>query len=157
MNWIGMPNPLLWASAAALLNFIPYIGPIIITGLLLLAGIVSFSATAPGLVIMPALAFLALHAVESNLVSPWFIGRRLSLSRLAVFLSVMFWGWMWGIAGAVTAVPVLIGLRAVCRRKRSLRHLCVYLDGNGVAPPSLRGVLRARGRPRPSAPPPAAL
>lgn len=66
----------------------------------------------------PPAAFL-LHAVESNFVTPWVLGRRLRLSALSVFLSVLFWGWLWGIAGALIAVPILLGLRTVCKRSRS--------------------------------------
>jgi predicted PurR-regulated permease PerM len=148
MDWIGVPSPLLWACMAALLNFIPYVGPILVSGMLLLVGIVSFSAE-PALILAPASAFLALHAIESNFVTPWFVGRQLSLSRISVVLSVLFWGWMWGIAGAVLAVPILIGIRNVCKRRRSLRRVCVYLDGEPGSPPSLRTLLRLRGRATP--------
>ena len=84
--------------------------------------------------------------VESNLVSPWVVGRQLQLSPLAIFLSVMFWGWLWGVAGAVIAVPMLIGIRSVCRRRRELRQVCHYLDGNWRPPPSLVTLLRVRRR-----------
>ena len=90
----------------------------------------------------PALAFLPLHAVESNLVSPWVAGRQLQPSPLAVFLLVMFCGWLWGIAGAVIAVPMLIGIRSLCRRQRALRQVCHYLGGNWRPPPSLARLLR---------------
>lgn len=140
MAGIDLPNPVLWGTVAAVLNFIPYIGPIIITGMLGLAGVASFDT--PGAILAPAGAFVLIHAVESNFISPWFIGRRLSLSRVSVFLSVMFWGWMWGIVGAMIAVPVLIGLRSVCRYSRRLRWLGVYLKPENVLTPSLRALLR---------------
>lgn len=139
---LGLPNPLLWGGLTALLGFIPYLGPMVVMGLLLLAGITSF---APGPAVFgPMLAYLALHAVESNVVSPMVVGQRLSLSALSVFLSVLFWGWLWGVVGAVIAVPLLIGLRNLCRRRRSLRLLCLYLEGTHRAPPpSLRSLLRS--------------
>lgn len=140
MAGIGLPNPVLWGTVAAVLNFIPYIGPIIITGMLVLAGVASFDT--PGDMLAPAGAFILIHAVESNFISPWFIGRSLALSRISVFLSVMFWGWMWGIVGAMIAVPVLVGLRSVCRYNRSLRWLGVYLKAENVVTPSLRTLLR---------------
>jgi predicted PurR-regulated permease PerM len=88
--------------------------------------------------------------VESNLVSPVIVGRRLSLSALSVFLSVLFWGWLWGIVGALIAVPLLIILRSLSRRRRSLRLLRFYLEGDHCAPPpSMRSLLRAPPRPKP--------
>ena len=144
MMWIGLPNPVLWGTVAGVLNFIPYLGPAMIFCLLLLAGLISFGAD---LMLAPALAFLLIHAIESNLVSPWFVGRRLSLSPLSVFLSVMFWGWLWGIAGALIAVPLLVGLRSVCKRNRRLRLIAVYLEGDTVRDtPSLRSLVRIRRR-----------
>lgn len=139
---LGLPNPILWGWLAALFCFIPYIGPMAMMGLLLLAGLSAFE---PGpQVFGPMLAFMAIHAVESNLVNPLIVGRRLSLSALSVFLSVLFWGWLWGIVGALIAVPLLIGLRSLCRRHRSLRLIRLYLEGDHCAPPpSLRALLRS--------------
>ena len=144
MAWIGLPNPVLWGTVAGVLNFIPYLGPLMTVGLLLMAGLISFGTD---LMLAPALAFIAIHAIESNLVTPWFLGRRLSLSPLSVFLSVMFWGWLWGIAGALIAVPLLVGLRSICKRNRRLRLIAIYLEGNDRNPPSLRSLIRIRRRP----------
>ena len=145
---LGLPNPALWGFLTALFCFVPYIGPMALMGLLLLAGITTFE---PGPhVFAPMLAFMAIHAVESNIVSPVIVGRRLSLSALSVFLSVLFWGWLWGIVGALIAVPLLIGLRSLCRRRRSLRLIRLYLEGNHCAPPpSLRALLRVPTKARP--------
>jgi predicted PurR-regulated permease PerM len=141
---LDLPNPLLWGVIAGTLNFIPYIGPVITVALLSLAGMLTFDTAAN--MLAPALAFVAIHAIESNIVSPWFVGRRLILSPLAVFLSVMFWGWLWGIAGAMLAVPLLVGLRCVCKRTRSLRLWCAYLEGAHQPVPSLRSLLLPRRR-----------
>jgi predicted PurR-regulated permease PerM len=141
---LGLPNPVLWGAVAGMLSFIPYIGPVITVALLSLAGMLTFDAA--GDMLAPALAFVAIHAIESNLVSPWFVGRRLTLSPLAVFLSVMFWGWAWGIAGAMLAVPVLVGVRSVCKRTRSLRLWGAYLEGAHRPTPSLRSLLLPRRR-----------
>ena len=147
MSYIGLPNPVLWGTLAGILNFIPYIGPIIVVGMLLLASVVSF-VDQPALIIAPSAAFMAVHAIESNFVTPWFVGRQLALSRLSVFLSVMFWGWLWGMAGALLAVPVLIAVRSACKRMPRMRRLCVYLDEHRERPPSLRSLLGGRGRAR---------
>ena len=146
---IGLPNPTLWGAVTAVLCFIPYIGPMLIMGLLLLAGVTTFDNG--WMMLAPPAAFITIHALESNLLSPWIVGRRLALSPISVFLSVMFWGWLWGIAGALIAVPLLIALRSACLRSRRLRLLKRFLEGDKRELPTLRALLR--GRPR--APPPA--
>ena len=78
----------------------------------------------------PPAAFLLLHGVEANFLSPMIMGHRLRLRPVFVFLSVMVWGWLWGIAGAFLAVPLLLALRAFCKRTRNLRVVCVYLEGD---------------------------
>jgi predicted PurR-regulated permease PerM len=124
---IGLPNPVLWGTTTAVLAFIPYLGPLLIAVLLLLAGSVTFGT---GLAMLgPPAAFLVLHGVEANFLSPMIMGHRLRLNPVFVFLSVMVWGWLWGLAGAFIAVPLLLALRAVCKRVRRLRLLCVYLEG----------------------------
>lgn len=138
---LGLPNPTLWGAVTALLCFVPYLGPMTLMVLLLLAGISAFETGAE--VFGPSLAFMAIHAVESNIVSPVVVGRRLSLSAVSIFLAVMFWGWLWGIVGALIAVPLLIALRSLCRRNRALRLLRRFLEGDRHVPtPSLRSLLR---------------
>lgn len=144
LHAIGLPNPLLWGVVVGVLNFIPYIGPMVIVGMLTVAGVLHFAELGP--MLAPAVVFMAVHAVEANVISPWFVGRRLSLSPIAVFLSVMLWGWLWGIAGALIAVPMLIALRSICRRDRRLRLMCAYLEGDLRPIPSLRALLRPRRR-----------
>jgi predicted PurR-regulated permease PerM len=82
----------------------------------------------------PPALFLGLHFVESNFISPLIMGARLRINPVFVFLSVLFWSWLWGIAGAFVAVPLLLGLRALSQRSRRLRFLRIYLDpdGNGA-------------------------
>ena len=124
---IGLPNPVLWGVTTAVLACIPYLGPLLIAVLLLLAGSVTFGT---GLAMLgPPAAFLLLHGLEANFISPMIMGHRLRLSPVFVFLSVMVWGWLWGVAGAFIAVPLLLALRAVCKRSRRLRLVCVYLEG----------------------------
>ena len=140
---IGLQDPVLWGAVCGALAFVFYIGPIIAVGLLLMAGLTSFEGWA---VLGPAGAFLLIHAVEANFLSPLFIARRLALSPVAVCVAVLFWGWLWGLAGALLAVPLLVGLRSACRRVRRLHLLCLYLEGGRSEPPSLRSLLRAGPR-----------
>jgi predicted PurR-regulated permease PerM len=123
---IALPNPVLWGTTTAVLAFIPYFGPLLITLLLMLAGSVTFGTGAA--MLGPPAAFLVLHGIEANFLSPMIMGHRLRLRPVFVFLSVMVWGWLWGIAGAFLAVPLLLALRAVCKRMPTLRLVCLYLD-----------------------------
>jgi len=123
---IGLPNPVLWGTTTAVLAFIPYLGPLLITLLLLLAGSVTFGSGWE--MLGPPAAFLLLHGIEANFLSPMIMGHRLRLRPVFVFLAVMVWGWLWGIAGAFLAVPLLLGLRALCKRTRTLRLVCIYLE-----------------------------
>ena len=138
---LGLPDPTVWGVLVAVLCFVPYLGPLAIVGLLLMAGLVSFGDL-PSM-LAPAAAFVVIHAVETNLISPWVVGRRLSLSPISVLLAVLFWGWLWGISGALVAVPLLIALRGVCRRQPSLRLLAQLLDGDARDLPAWRTLLHA--------------
>lgn len=143
MWMVDLPNPGLWGALAGLLNFIPYLGPLIMCGLLLAASLASTLGDA-GFAAMsaPVLAYLCIHGIESNFVTPMVIGKRLSMNPLSVLLSVMFWGWLWGVAGAVLAVPLLICLRSISQRNRHMRPVAVYLRGSDRPCPPLSSLLR---------------
>ncbi|WP_343640850.1 AI-2E family transporter [Roseateles sp.] len=151
MWWVDLPNPGLWGALAGLLNFVPYLGPLILSGLLLAASLASslgdagFTALAA-----PVAAYLCIHAVESNVVTPMVIGKRLSMNPLSVLLSVMFWGWLWGVAGAVLAVPLLICLRSISQRNRHMRPVAVYLRGSDRPCAPLNTLLRPAAAPFPA-------
>ena len=125
---IGLPNPVLWAVTTAVLAFVPYLGPLAVTALLLLAGNVTFGNDVA--MLGPPAVFLALHGVEANFLSPVIMGNRLSVRPVFVFLAVMLLGWLWGVAGAFLAVPLLLGLRAWCRRTPSLRRVHAFMAGD---------------------------
>ncbi|MGZ8312993.1 MAG: AI-2E family transporter [Allosphingosinicella sp.] len=111
LYFIGMPTPLMWGGIAAVLNYIPYLGPIASALLLALGGMMTFSD--PWYALLPALVFIAIHLVEANLVTPAIVGRRLTINPLMILLSLSFWAWVWGTTGALLAVPLLIILRTV--------------------------------------------
>jgi predicted PurR-regulated permease PerM len=137
---IGLPNAVFWGTAAGLLNFIPYFGPVTTTILLLLTGVTSF--TTLGAMLAPAGTFLLLNALESNLFSPWLVGQRLQIRQLTIFCSVLLWGWLWGVAGTLVAIPMLISIRCACRRR--YRLLNIFLERNTDPPPSLAALLKSR-------------
>jgi predicted PurR-regulated permease PerM len=144
---LGLPNPLLWGTLVAALNFVPYMGPLMLSGMLLLAGILTFGLALE--MLAPAGAFLLLHFIESNFVTPLVVGRRLRLNPMAVFLSVIVWGWIWGISGAFIAVPMLLAIRAACRRVPKWRLLYSYLNETDLEPASLASLVAAELPPPP--------
>jgi predicted PurR-regulated permease PerM len=108
---IDMPTPLMWGGIAALLNYIPYLGPIAAALLLALGGLMTYQDV--WFALLPALIFIAIHLVEANLVTPAVVGRRLTVNPLLILLSLSFWAWVWGTTGALLAVPLLIIIRTV--------------------------------------------
>lgn len=119
----GMPNPLLWGAVAGLLNFIPYLGGLVTALLLGATALLTFDGLAlPAMVVA---AFTLLTIIEGQIVTPLVLGHRLSLNPLMVFLSVLFWFWLWGVAGALMAVPMLITLKLVGDRVEALRPIAV--------------------------------
>lgn len=108
---VGMPSPLMWGGIVALLNYIPYLGPIIAAILIALGGLMTFSDVWTAL--LPAAIQICLHTVEANLVTPTMLGRRLTINPLLILISLSFWGWVWGTPGALLAVPLLIIMQTI--------------------------------------------
>jgi predicted PurR-regulated permease PerM len=108
---IGMPSPLMWGGIVTLLNYVPYIGPILAAVLLALGGLMTFSDI--WLALLPATIVVGLHLVEANIVTPTVLGRRLTINPLLILVSLSFWGWVWGTPGALLAVPLLIIIQTV--------------------------------------------
>lgn len=107
MLWLlGMPVPLMWGGIVALLNYVPYFGPIAAAILLALAGLMVFNDI--WVAMLPAVLMVVAHLIESNLVTPFVVGRRLTINPIMILISISFWTWVWGTAGALLAVPLLI-------------------------------------------------
>jgi len=105
--WLaGLPDPAAWAVLGFILNFIPYIGALIMEASLFMVGLVTFPTVTHAL--LAPLLFLALATLEGHFITPSIMGRRLTLNPLTVFLSLVFWTWLWGPVGAFLAVPLLI-------------------------------------------------
>lgn len=108
---VGMPSPLMWGGIVALLNFIPYFGPMLAAVLLGLGGLMVFDDVWRAL--LPACLQIAFHLVEANVITPTVLGRRLTMNPLLILVSIAFWGWVWGTPGALLAVPLLIIIQTV--------------------------------------------
>ena len=111
MHWLGMPNPLLWGMVAFLLNYVPYAGSATTFVLLTVVAVVSFEGLGKAFAV--AGCYLALTTIEGQILNPVLVGRRLDVSPLVVVLSLWFGGWLWGIAGVVLAVPLLVAAKAL--------------------------------------------
>lgn len=109
---LGMPNPILWGVLAAVTNYIPYLGAIVCGGVLAIAALLTFPDSGHALAVPGA--FFALNVLESYVITPLFVARKLLLNPLVIFLGVSFWGWMWGVPGALLAVPFLAALKIFC-------------------------------------------
>jgi predicted PurR-regulated permease PerM len=109
LTWaVGLPNPLLWGVLAALLNYVPYLGPAIVVATLAVVGLVSFPTLIEALI--APLIYVGMAALEGQFVTPAVMGRQLELNPFAVFLAIAFCTWLWGPIGAFLAVPLLMAL-----------------------------------------------
>ena len=108
---IGMPTPLMWGGIVAVLNYVPYLGPIASTLLLALGGLMAFAD--PWYALLPAVSFAGIHLIEANLITPAVVGRRLTINPLLILVALSFWAWVWGTTGALLAVPLLIIMKTV--------------------------------------------
>lgn len=124
---IGMPNALLWGTMAALLNFIPYFGPLIGVVILSLVGFVTFDAF--GQALLPPIVYLLLHTIEANFITPLILGRRLTMNPVIIFLALMFWMWLWGVPGALLSVPLLMMFKILCDHFRPLAPIGEFISG----------------------------
>jgi predicted PurR-regulated permease PerM len=112
MALIGLPNPVLWGVMVAVLSFIPYVGPLTSEVVLALVGVMTFDSL--GRALVPPAIYLVLDVVTSNFIAPAILGRRLELNPVMIFLAVAFWTWLWGIMGALLAVPMLATAKIFC-------------------------------------------
>lgn len=116
---LGLPEPAMWGGIAALLNFVPFVGPLIMMGLLGLAGLATYDTLLQAS--FPVLAFWLINLIESNAVTPTIMGRRMTLNPLAIILAVSFWTWIWGPLGGLISLPLLIMFKVVCDHTPAFR------------------------------------
>ena len=112
LYFMGLPNAAMWGLFVAALNFVPYFGPVAGIVLLTAVGLLTFEASLWRALLPPAW-YLLLHLFETNLVTPILLGRRFTLNPVAIFISLMFWTWLWGIPGALLSLPMLVSIKVV--------------------------------------------
>ncbi len=107
---LGVEAPVMWGGLAAILNFLPYIGPLAMTALLAMFGIGTADTVLLG--IIPAAAYLGLHTIESNVVTPSILGARFTMNPVMILIALSYFSWIWGVFGALLSVPILLMLTA---------------------------------------------
>jgi predicted PurR-regulated permease PerM len=125
MYLLGLPNATLWGVVAAMLNFVPYVGAVANTVLLALAAFIAFEDTGRALLVPGT--FLALNLIEANLVTPMIYGNRMRLNTVALFIGLVFWWYIWGVPGAILAVPVMATLKIACDHIEPLAPIGEFL------------------------------
>jgi predicted PurR-regulated permease PerM len=125
LYWLGVPNAAMWGMLIALLNFVPYFGPFAGISLLAAVGLLTFDTLWKGL--LPPAWYLLLHLLEANFITPVLLGRRFTLNPVVIFVSLIFWTWLWGVPGALLSVPILVSIKVICERLPSMSHVSELL------------------------------
>ena len=131
---IGVPNAILWGTLAGFSNFIPYLGAaatVVMIGIVTLATFDGTKAT-----ILACGGFLLLDLIKGHFVCPLVLGRRLPLNTVAILLSLLFWGWVWGIMGVIIAVPLTVMIQIICSHTERFRGVGIVLGNWGAQRPT---------------------
>jgi predicted PurR-regulated permease PerM len=119
MWYLGLGDPILWGAAAFLLNYVPTLGPLTGIGVFLVAGILTLDW--PLLALLPASIYAIIHIAEGEIITPMLLSKRFTLNPVLVIVSLFFWHFVWGIAGALLAVPLLAIFKIICDRIKVLQ------------------------------------
>jgi predicted PurR-regulated permease PerM len=123
---LEMPNPWLWGIISALSNYVPYLGALATMCLLGIVSLVTYPDTWEAA--LPALSYLLLTTIEGNFITPLILGRAFRVSPLVIFVWLVLWTWLWGVAGALVAVPLLMLLKITCEQSKSLTWLAELMQ-----------------------------
>ena len=118
-RWFGMEGAVLWAIAAAVFNTIPYVGSAIILLASVVVALLQFGSMETALLV--GAVFLVITGFEGMLLKPWLMSRRARMNAPAVFLSLLFWGWLWGMWGLLLAFPILMVIKTIADHVESLQ------------------------------------
>ncbi len=123
----GVPGAPLWGVAAFALNYVPILGPFTGVALFVMVGLLTLGLS--WVSVLPAVCYLGIHIAEGEIITPMLLARRFTVNPVAMMLALIFWYWMWGVQGAILAVPMLAILKIVSDRLRPLRALGHFLEG----------------------------
>jgi predicted PurR-regulated permease PerM len=124
-RWLGLENAGAWAAAAGMLHIVPYLGPAVIALATATAAYIQFDS--PAVALLVAGASLAIATVIGTFVTTWMTGRIANMNSAAVFISLMFWGWLWGIWGMLLSVPILVIVKVVSQHVEQLHPMAELL------------------------------
>jgi predicted PurR-regulated permease PerM len=119
--WIGLEHAAIWGIAAGVFNAVPYLGPVIVTGGTALVAFLQFGTI--GMALLVSGSSLVITSLEGYLLTPWLTARASRMSPVVVFVSVLFWGWLWGVWGLLLGVPIIMIIKAVCDRVEDLEPI----------------------------------
>ncbi|MGI6455210.1 MAG: AI-2E family transporter [bacterium] len=122
---LGMPSPILWGALCGFANFVPYLGAMVSAIILAIVSLLTFDTVFR--ILLPPLVFLTFTTLEGNFITPTILGYRLTLNPIMVFLSILFWTWVWGIPGSLLAVPSLAALKIISNYFEALKPLRAIL------------------------------
>jgi len=122
-----VPGAPLWGVAAFALNYVPILGPFTGVALFVMVGLLTLGLS--WVSVLPAVCYLGIHIAEGEIITPMLLARRFTVNPVAMMLALIFWYWMWGVQGAILAVPMLAILKIVSDRLRPLRALGHFLEG----------------------------
>lgn len=125
--WMGIDNPLLWGLIAFFLNYIPSLGSILAS---IPAMALALVQVGPGHAILLGIGYLAINLIFGNFVEPHLMGRQLGMSTLIVFMSLLFWGWVWGPVGMLLAVPLTMNLKIFLEHTEDFRWLAQLISAH---------------------------
>jgi predicted PurR-regulated permease PerM len=123
----GLGDPILWGTLAFLLNYVPILGPASGVAIFLFAGLLTIDNLWRAL--LPAVLYLGIHLAEGEIITPMLLAKRFTLNPVVVIVSLIFWLWMWGAAGAIIAVPMLAIAKIICDRVQPLGAFGHFLEG----------------------------
>lgn len=128
---VGFENAVLWGALGFCLNFLPFVGALIGAAGVAAFGLIASDTLVSGL--LPAAVYLSLTTIEGQFLTPAILGRRLELNTVSVFLTVLIWGWLWGIPGALMAVPFLVMVKVICDNVAGLQVFGSFLGASTSA------------------------
>ncbi|MBI1180988.1 MAG: AI-2E family transporter [Alphaproteobacteria bacterium] len=126
---IGLKNAVFWGILAMGLNFIPYVGFLVGVTVVTIAAVLQFPDITNAL--MAPAVYSASNFLESSFITPSMLGRRFTINTVVMFLSIALWTWLWGVPGALMAVPLTVVLNVICSHVPALAPLHEYLSGKG--------------------------
>lgn len=123
---LGVEDAILWGALVGVLNYAPFVGPVVGIGILTVAGIAQYGMTFAAL--LPAGVFFVINLLESQFVTPAVLGQHMRLNPLILVLWLLIWGWLWGPVGVLIAVPLLVGLKLMASQSRGLNFFVDLIE-----------------------------